>query len=219
MFIVKNSLTIGSHRVSPVCMTTDTNNNKKLKRMGIALIIIAALSFVFFSLFALLLTLMLTIVPREEFDEILTVLPEGIQASDSIATLQSADLAFFETQTSLMTVSAIFGVIVFTSITYFLFRIGLAWKRKETFTKPVISSIHWIGVISILNAIVTFCLSITASESPGSQAFGHTFLYDLIIYGGETNGLGNLSTGLLLIALGWVLKHGQALKEEHELTV
>lgn len=199
-------------------MTDQSPDTKKLKRVGLALIIIPTLNLAIGLLVLGLILGALYFAPDLIPSDLLNT-SEVIQSTDTVATLMEADKEFLTTEFPTLAIAVTISSLIYCAIVFFVVRIGLAWRRKDVFAATTISSLHWIGVTYLISTVSGLGISIFGPLSLAHDVLIYSAMFDLLLVGSTASGIDSLSTGLLFIALSWVLKHGKLLKEENELTV
>lgn len=194
------------------------NKDKKLKRVGLALIILPALSIGLTTLIVAVLFAALIFFPDVVTDSVKQFY-ESVSQRENIPNLGEIDLRFFNEHQTPFKFAVAFNYLIHLAVGCFVIRIGLAWWRNEAFTAKTVSSLHWIGILTLLNGLYGLCMTIFAPTSPVFEMLIMSNIHNAALTDYNSNGLGSLTTGLLLIALSWVLKHGMLLKEENDLTV
>ncbi|MEM6883900.1 MAG: DUF2975 domain-containing protein [Verrucomicrobiota bacterium] len=147
------------------------------------------------------------------------LLPDGVTPATTVSELQQMEQEFLGQKSLGFMANLSLATVIQLSICWMLVRIGLCWKRNEAFGQRVIQSLFVIGLISVFHGLYGFVAGCFMDASLGGQVLLHSYLYDLIMVGSQSGMVGSLTTGLLFIALSQVLKQGQVLKTEQELTV
>lgn len=182
-------------------------NQKRIRLIGNVVIGISLIRMFFVLLFAMIFPflLLVTLFAADGGQEYLNGTLEGAPENEGFLIDRRWSIAIF---------MLMYTVLDF-SIGLFLFKIGKSWRNGVLFGLNVIVAFKYIGVICIINWLFGFCNMFLVETV--SHKYSELEIYNFLI----TNeiGVGNLSIGLILLALSYVLRYSHSLEEEVSLTV
>ncbi|MCG8602498.1 MAG: DUF2975 domain-containing protein [Verrucomicrobiales bacterium] len=110
--------------------------------------------------------------------------------------------------------AAFIATILALIIAVFLVMIGRSWRKVDPFSRKVVMGLRGLGIVFLIQTVILNLMPNPSVEN-GSAISELTSIAPFTVAG--TAPL--LSLGLLLLALSWVIEHGQKLTEDTELTI
>ncbi len=196
-------------------MTNAPQGNKKVRTIGIVMILAALLGMItnFIMLLGggVMIGLLHLIANTKadsvsKIDKFNSILTEKFQMNYSPEEIE----LFMNTykNTMIMNLSIVF--ILNTIIGILTILIANSWRKGDLFGTSVTKYLKWMGIVFL----TAFTYSFTGSFFIDSPV-GHIYLTIIHL----EPGMGNFATGLFLLALSYVLKYGNTLEEEVSHTV
>lgn len=155
---------------------------------------------------------------EEWVNPIYDFLPEGVRADTTVAELVEKDLAFFREHTGTFRLLSFLAAAFYAAVAVIILRMALSWRKGDPFGRKTILSLRWLAILFIAQFLAGYAATPFLPYSDYSDLLFHATIYDVpieILFGGGAN----LSCGLVLLTLSWVLEHGKKMKDEQALTI
>ena len=160
--------------------------------------------------------------PADPVEELMSpasiLLPDGVTSETTIGELMQRDFDFFKEHSLTFRLLTIGISAFYVLISLIFLRLAIEWRKGDPFGKVTIIGLRWLGVIFLLQFVLSQFLPFLVPESELSYLFLFSHLYDMPVDAFLTGGA-PLSCGILFLILSWVLDHGNKMKEEQALTI
>jgi len=155
---------------------------------------------------------------REWVDPTLIYLPENVDAETTVLELVEKDIAFFEDHKNSFRFLSFLAAALYAIIALIILQMALAWKQGDPFGKRTILGLRWLAILYIGQFVASFAIGPVLPHAEYDDLLFHASIYQLpidMLFGTGAN----LSCGLVLLTLSWVLEHGRKMKDEQALTI